>query len=431
MNSDNTKSVQLPKPVTVTGSAFPDPVVNNNNNQTTSTPVDKDELPMPAAVFDDSDEDSEPIIKNEPVEDTENKSPLDNLLPEIVPASSDPALQTKITSITNANSDNGDLPVVSFPPLIDESETNDNSTQNPEEQLPNVTDNTNQEVESMQDNQLSSEDLINNPAVPEANDQVFSLPQINVNTIPQKVSALDASQNDTHYDGQDLTNNSVYPQPQIDQTATIPQMSNIDNQNPKSGGGLGKIMLGIGVFLIGGGLVVGGYFGVSTLLNKNKSQSPSVAYQEPNITPRPLQSPQNLQTASPSATVQSSPKATTKATPKATVKPTTEGMLKVQILNGSGKKGDALTAKNLIQTDKFDITTGNAENFDFTKTTVDYKEESKTTATQFVKTLEKTYGEVVLGEVLADSNDYDFVITLGSDTTSESPTPSATAVPEI
>jgi len=429
MTSDNTKSTQLPKPVTVTGSAFPDPVADNNDNQTTSIPVDNDELPMPAAVFDDSDEDTEPV-KNESVEDTENRPPLDDLLPEIVPASSDPALQTKITYTTNTNSDNGDLPVVSLPPLIDESKTNDDSQQNQAEQLPNVTDNTNQEVGNMQDRQSDSESLINSPAISETNDQVFSLPQINVNATPQEVSALDASQNDTHYDGQDLTNNSVYPQPQIDQTSAIPQMPNIDNQNPKSSGGLGKIMLGIGVFLIGGGLVVGGYFGVSTLLNKNKSQSPSVAYQEPNITPRPLQSPQNVQTATPAATIQSSPKATTKATPKATLKPTTEGMQKVQILNGSGKKGDALTAKNLIQTDKFDITTGNAENFDFTKTTVDYKEENKTTASQFVKTLEKTYGEVVLGEVLADINDYDFVITLGSDTTSQSPTPSATAVPE-
>lgn len=427
MTSDDNKLPNLPKPVTVTGSAFSEPE-EENKNQVNTEVNENDELPMPAAVFDDIDEEVEPK-KKDIEEGVQNKSPLDNILPEIVPASSDPVSQNKLEMLKKKEeAQDEDLPAFSLPPLVEEAKTYQNN-----QEIPAMTKTEGKIVEN--DNALLSQDpevqnLSPNITASENPNQDFSLPQIDINTIPQEISSLNPVQNDALYDQINGQSNPQDTQGQLPQLPTTPQIQEPNMQTPHSGNNIGKVLLGIGVFLVGGGLVIGGYFGISTLINQKNSQKPTVAYQEPNITPRPIQSPQATQEASPSATAKSRPTPSPKTTPKPSAQPINEDNLKIQILNGSGKKGDALTAKSLIQTEEFEITTGNADNFDYTQTTIDYKEDYKTTASQFVKTLEKTYDDVILGEVLPDNSEFDFVITLGSGSVEATPKPSATATPK-
>ncbi|MEK7497457.1 MAG: LytR C-terminal domain-containing protein [Patescibacteria group bacterium] len=88
---------------------------------------------------------------------------------------------------------------------------------------------------------------------------------------------------------------------------------------------------------------------------------------------------------------------------------------KVQILNGSGKIGEANKAKALLEKAGFEIkSTANAATFDFTDTIIESKSTVSETAVAAAKeALSKTYS-VEIGDALPASSAYDIVITVGS-----------------
>jgi hypothetical protein len=88
---------------------------------------------------------------------------------------------------------------------------------------------------------------------------------------------------------------------------------------------------------------------------------------------------------------------------------------KVQILNGSGKIGEAGKAKTLVEKAGFKVgNTGNAESFDFTDTVIQVKTSVSPSVLDKVKeALTSTYS-VESGEKLDSDSDYDIVITIGS-----------------
>lgn len=115
-------------------------------------------------------------------------------------------------------------------------------------------------------------------------------------------------------------------------------------------------------------------------------------------------SPTPISTELPEATPTSSPSADLKLSD-----------YKVQILNGSGKIGEANKAKAMLIKAGFKVgDTGNAASFDFEETLIAAREEVPAEAIEAVKTaLTDTY-TVNMGEALPASSAYDIVITVGS-----------------
>lgn len=107
-------------------------------------------------------------------------------------------------------------------------------------------------------------------------------------------------------------------------------------------------------------------------------------------------------------------------TPEPSVFPTPESsevdlsILKIKVLNGSGKAGGAGTLTQIVEKAGFTVaSTGNAKSFDFTNTVYQLKESVSREATAKLKAaLEKNY-TVKLGDPLDESEDFDIVITVG------------------
>jgi hypothetical protein len=104
--------------------------------------------------------------------------------------------------------------------------------------------------------------------------------------------------------------------------------------------------------------------------------------------------------------------------PEPTATPTEKvdvSKLKVSILNGSGKIGEAGKAKTAIEKQGFKVTnTGNAATFDFEETVIQVKEGTSETVVNMLKdSLAETY-KVEVGENLKTTSTYDVVITVGS-----------------
>ncbi len=442
MSMSDSNKPKLPKPVTVTGSSFDDPeptVTDQQNNISDSSAGDNSVLPMPAAVYED-DEEEEDVVpeKNTPNNDSANlvtnESPLDNLLPKIEPASSDPNSEPIVNLEKNeqVNPIQNDTSLPSLPVLdkvdtaIPEASPNAStsfSTTIPTE--PNEIGGGALQPTGLDHEQV---DQINLQPQELTSDQ-FNLPQIDVNQIPNEVSALsgntfDSLQQETQPTIQQMPTYAPLQSANIDQATAV-------HPNPPKTNGMSKALLGIGIFLIGGGLVVGGYFGITSLRSKDSVNTPSIAYQEPTPSLRPIQSPEPSETASASATPKTSPK----ASPRASAAPSSDDLVKVHVLNGSGAKGEALNAKNELDLKKYSISTGNADNFDYIGLTIEYKAEYKAEAQNVAVTLSKTrypestYGKATLEATLQDDNDYDIIVTVGSSTSNPSPSPSPKASP--
>ena len=113
--------------------------------------------------------------------------------------------------------------------------------------------------------------------------------------------------------------------------------------------------------------------------------------------------------------------ATASPSPVASLEPSLEPEIaldkyKVNILNGSGKIGEAGNAKKLLEEAGFKVgSTGNAKTFDFKKTLVAAKKSiSSKTVDLVVGALGKSY-KVELSEALKESDSYDITITVGSE----------------
>ena len=124
----------------------------------------------------------------------------------------------------------------------------------------------------------------------------------------------------------------------------------------------------------------------------------------------------NLSQATPSAEPTLSPVVFPEATP--TSSPSAALKLsdyKVQILNGSGKIGEANKAKGLLQKAGFKVTdTGNASNFNFTDSVIQTKESVPSDVLDKAKSaISETYS-VKVGDNLDSDSVFDIVITVGS-----------------
>jgi|GEM_PF-6327423 len=110
-------------------------------------------------------------------------------------------------------------------------------------------------------------------------------------------------------------------------------------------------------------------------------------------------------------------------TPSPTPSPATSQELasfKLQILNGSGVKGEAAAVNTLLEAEGFDTAElDNAENYDYTDTVVQFKpgiSDSVYTSIEMALSVKYT---VTRGEELPDSSDYDIIVTVGTALSSE------------
>jgi hypothetical protein len=152
----------------------------------------------------------------------------------------------------------------------------------------------------------------------------------------------------------------------------------------------GKLFLGLLVVFILLGALAGGFFyykqNVSLMITKEEVKI------EPSNSPAPTETP----------------------TPEQKID---LSKLSVNILNGSGTAGQAGVVKDLLVTGGFSadkVKTGNASSYDFTKTKVQVKTDTVTSATDAVlKALEGKYTVEVSKENLPSSSSYDIVVTVG------------------
>jgi len=428
----------LPKPVTITGSAYPDPDPDVADNDDDALNTEDSTLPEPVAFGDDEGDEEKSGSSTTPDDDKQNltenpdqsdmsKPPLGAILPnsdlpQIESASSDPIRPAKDDSHSNKpeTTDASDSFVgnVFSLPQIPTTEPELPEVQSMTEPPTQQTDNLVSQTEPVNLPPLDNSFL--NPAddnqVPQQNaaytqNNQSGLPNLSnmSSQVPAEVGALDG-----HIDTAPATAMPQY------------NVSTPDQPPAKPSNGLNKVLLGAGVFMVGAGIIVGGYFGLTAIRGKSSEKPPVVAYEEPVVTPRPIQTPD----ASSSATPRVNPSASPKTSPSASSKPVAGNDIKIQILNGSGKKGDALIAKDLIESSKYAISTGNADNFDYVGLTIEYKKDQEEVAQDLASLLEKTYGDATLESTLKASDDYDVIITLGSNTASATPKPASSPSPE-
>lgn len=108
----------------------------------------------------------------------------------------------------------------------------------------------------------------------------------------------------------------------------------------------------------------------------------------------------------------STPTASNAATPTPKLE---KSDLKIQVLNGSGQKGAASSLKKLLIENSYDndIKTGNADNFKYTETVIEIKNEKKDYLTLLLDDLKNEYNISSDSAVLDESNDFDVVIIIG------------------
>ena len=135
--------------------------------------------------------------------------------------------------------------------------------------------------------------------------------------------------------------------------------------------------------------------------------------------------------ATPSPTPIPTPAAVT-PTPSPTPEPVEISELKVQVLNGSGVPGEAGKVSNLLKKEDFaDITTANADSYDFKTTVVSLKASMPSSVYDTIELALSGDYTVELGDELEESSDYDVVITVGvNSNATPTPKPTTTATPK-
>lgn len=88
--------------------------------------------------------------------------------------------------------------------------------------------------------------------------------------------------------------------------------------------------------------------------------------------------------------------------------------IKLQVLNGSGVIGDALRVKSFLEDAGYkEVTTANADNYDYKTTIVAVKESRKDYGDLLAKDLAKNYKVTISSTFLDEINDFDVVVTVG------------------
>lgn len=129
------------------------------------------------------------------------------------------------------------------------------------------------------------------------------------------------------------------------------------------------------------------------------------------IAPKKTATPSPTTSASPSQLPTPTPSPTKIASPTPSIKLSD---LKINILNGSGKIGEAGKVKALLEKAGFKVSqTGNAANFNFTDTIVQIKSTISADVINKIKDALKTSFTVADGTTLDAKSNFDIVVTVG------------------
>lgn len=465
--TDDTTST-LPKPITMTGSAFDDKTKKEEKVEKQKEVIEEvdddeketDELPMPVVFGDDDDSNntSSSVSTHDEIEDEEKpleievpvtpdnendlkdsaktveskislspkieKEKTEEEIPELILNDDSNAEETVFQKAEEATPQ---IPVSKFSHYDDEPEE---KVEEKIESLPIINSELKEEIEPEKEVESASTDSNNNIDEEESS---FEIPKLD-NSVNLESRKNDVANDVKVIEGQQpgfrpptasvgIPNNQpYYSQPSAPvstdySSAMQRQMQPVNNYEEEKTGGVPRVILGIlGVF-IGGGLVVGGYFTANKIFNKGEEQIAQQAVSEPvpvptqvPVTPTPV-----VQTPQPAEkdTIEDT-KTNEDESLEETVDDTTKKEdLTIRILNGNGEKGVAKVVRTLLVEEGFaDVKTGNAENFDYKKSYISYKPEYEDFVDEITTILEDKY-TLIKDEELESSDDYDFYIILG------------------
>ena len=172
---------------------------------------------------------------------------------------------------------------------------------------------------------------------------------------------------------------------------------------PPQGGNKNKTWI-IVVILLVIGAAVGGYFFLNQPKKTEETKKVVEDKSEPTLTPTP------------------------------TKKPIDREKVKIQVLNGTGTPGQAATAVEALTDAGYvveNIKTGNAEEYDHTKTTISAKKGFEDAAEDIKKALESDFDDIEIESIALDEDsEFDIVVTTGGKIYEE-PTGAPTAKPTL
>ncbi len=192
----------------------------------------------------------------------------------------------------------------------------------------------------------------------------------------------------------------IIPAPEPDEPTHTPSYGaslTPKKRNPK------KLLYLIGIVVIF--LIL--FFGFKMLTGGSKSATPS-----------PTPTPVAVETATPSPTDSASPTSTSTPTPTTNPVDNATGLnrsnLSIAIQNGSGTAGVAGKASDLLKGLGYNVvSTGNADNFDFTGTTVKVKATKKNYLPLLIKDLSGTYTVASSSSDLDATSSADALVIIG------------------
>lgn len=186
-------------------------------------------------------------------------------------------------------------------------------------------------------------------------------------------------------------------------------------ESSKSSGNKKRVLLIVAGIIILIALVVFAVIATGGKGESEKNLTPTPAQATATPTPSPSETPTPTSgKTTPSPTPKTSPTpAKGTPTPTGTSGTLDRSNLKVKILNGSGVAGAATKASDALKKLGYDIvSSGNADNFDYTDTTIQVKSTKKTYLSQLKTDLSDTY---TIGSATADytGTDADAVVIVG------------------
>ncbi len=463
---------KLPRPITVTGTAYEDQIKDElpeEPEEEIEEVVQEDDSTLPMPVIFGDDDEPEVVESNEPAplaQDTEKPEPeIGRPIIEVKEGAFEASPQDETGStefsqpVTTSSSESPTLDPEQVPQVQETTMPAEMVTepqlelQQPPvttfEPIPEVTAQTTIDTTNKMDTSLAPEPVPTDQAAQTENvnqtQDDFDIPALNSSqsqysqqppyttqypvdqnnsnsAIPSEVNTILHNQNQPRYQ---------QPNPAYGQAPAYQYTSQSSSDSSGSSNVFTKVILGLVAMVVGGSVIVGGYLGVTKFMN-NSSQEPQQAVSEPSVNsainpPAPPINP----VSSPSAGVTVSP---SQPTPTPTPKPEIDrSEIKVKVLNGSGEKGIASKVKILLEDAGYeDVLTGNADNFNYTKTQIDYKPDLVDLIPEIQEALGTTYSAVT-GDELKTSDSVDIYVIVGASkesSTKATPTPIASSTDE-
>ncbi len=188
----------------------------------------------------------------------------------------------------------------------------------------------------------------------------------------------------------------------------FPTFSSISDETSRRS----RAFIYVAVFLlfIGGAIYIGNQmFGNSSTSKLSPTPTPLKSSPTPtHLSPTPHKEESGIST--PSSNLTTTPKPTKKASEMEKIS------LRIQVLNGSGKKGAAGQGATLLRNAGYNVTSvGNAESFDYVKTVVQLKKSKNQFKETLLKDLSRSYTVDPAVQTLAESASVDAIVIIGSE----------------